>query len=82
MGKQYSFKMNSEEKEPSVKSTPAMLVKVIKGQARESEKRFTGTFLVGRTKECDFQVKESSVSRNHLQITFDGQRRSGNSIGV
>ena len=66
--------MSGEEKKLTEGTTPAMLVKVIKGQARESEKRFTGTFLVGRTKECDIQVTESSVSRNHLQISFDGKQ--------
>ena len=66
--------MSSEDKQPSAKNTLGLLVKVIKGQARESEMRFTGSFLVGRTKECDIQVTETCVSRNHLQISFDGQQ--------
>ncbi len=53
---------------------PDVFVQVKRGQAREFEKRFTGTFSIGRTKECDFQVKETEVSRNHLQVVFDGEQ--------
>ena len=66
--------MGEEEKNLSVITPPPILVKVIRGQAREFEKRFTGTFLVGRTKECDLQLNEDCISRNHLQVVFDGSQ--------
>jgi len=66
--------MNSQDNHPAEQNTPTMLVEVRRGNTRESVKRFTGTFLVGRTKECDIQVTESSVSRNHVQISFDGKQ--------
>ncbi len=69
--------MDITDKEPDIIDTSvpvhAILVKVLKGEAREDEKRFTGCFLVGRSSECDFQVLETCVSRNHLQIEFDGE---------
>jgi len=49
----------------------AVQVRVINGQARENEKRFTGTFQVGRSKECDLQILETSVSRVHLQVILE-----------
>jgi membrane-bound lytic murein transglycosylase D len=52
----------------------AVLVRAIQGKVRESEKRFTATFVVGRSKECDFQIMETSVSRRHLQVICDGER--------
>jgi len=52
----------------------AVLVRVIRGKVREREKRFTATFVVGRSKECNFQILETSVSRLHLQIIRDGAR--------
>jgi membrane-bound lytic murein transglycosylase D len=53
---------------------PPVLVKVARGNARESEKRFSSTFSIGRTKECDLQIKDTAVSRNHLQVVLDGHQ--------
>jgi membrane-bound lytic murein transglycosylase D len=61
-------------KESFINNAPAVIVKVIRGKAQEEEKRFTGTFLVGRTKECDLQISESCVSRSHAQLFLDGQK--------
>jgi membrane-bound lytic murein transglycosylase D len=52
----------------------AVLVRVIRGEVRESEKRFTATFVVGRSKECNFQILDTTASRRHLQIICDGAR--------
>jgi len=56
------------------KPGPVILLRVTKGQARDTEKRFTDTFVIGRGKECDFQFQDICVSRNHLQVHFDGER--------
>jgi membrane-bound lytic murein transglycosylase D len=54
--------------------TSAVLVKVLRGNAPEGEKRFTATFYIGRIKECDLQLKDDCISRNHLLVVFDGQQ--------
>lgn len=51
-----------------------ILARVARGRARETEKRFSGTFCIGRSSECDLQVAEGCVSRVHLQVAFDGER--------
>lgn len=56
------------------KPAPPVSVQVIRGKVLEGEKRFTATFLIGRSKECDLQILENSVSRNHLQVIYDGER--------
>ncbi len=61
--------------------TSAVLVKVIKGQAQEIEKRFTDTFLIGRGKDCNLQIRDSCISRNHVQIIYDGERWQVKDIG-
>jgi membrane-bound lytic murein transglycosylase D len=65
---------DTERQNPySPRIPPAVLVRIIRGKVRQGEKRFTSTFLVGRSVECDFQVIEKCVSRNHLQVAFDGE---------
>jgi hypothetical protein len=66
---------DTEQQRPSrpVRAT-AVQARVLSGQAREPEGRFTGSFLVGRGKECDLQVLETQVSRNHLRVELaDGR---------
>jgi membrane-bound lytic murein transglycosylase D len=63
-----------QNKPEASKAACAVLVKVIKGQARENEKRFSASFRIGRSKECDLQITETCVSRNHLQVKFDGEK--------
>jgi membrane-bound lytic murein transglycosylase D len=58
----------------SVEPILTVLVKVLRGNAREGEKRFTSTFSIGRTKECDLQIKDDCISRRHLQVIFDGRQ--------
>jgi membrane-bound lytic murein transglycosylase D len=52
----------------------AVVVQVVKGQAGERKKRFTAGFKVGRSRECDLQIEENSVSRIHLHVRFDGRQ--------
>lgn len=61
---------NPERLEPD----GSVLVKVLKGQTQEDEKRFTKSFVIGRTRECDIRITETCVSRNHLQVSFDGKQ--------
>jgi len=53
---------------------PPLVVRVIKGEAHERERRFTQSFLIGRLGECQVQIDESCVSRVHTQVFFDGNR--------
>jgi pSer/pThr/pTyr-binding forkhead associated (FHA) protein len=53
---------------------PPLIVKVIKGEAREGEKRFTEDFLIGRHSDSDLQIQDSRVSRVHARIFFEGNR--------
>jgi len=53
---------------------PPLTVQVERGSTAQSELRFTSTFRVGRSKECDIQLQEPSVSRVHLEVSFDGER--------
>jgi peptidoglycan lytic transglycosylase D len=64
--------MNEERTHIGIRSSYPVLLEVIKGQSRESIKRFTGTFLVGRSSECEIQVHDNCVSRKHLKVSFDG----------
>jgi len=51
-----------------------MIVTVQKGNGPDGEVRFTTSFTIGRSKECELQIKESAVSRRHARIDFDGGR--------
>ena len=48
------------------------MVRVLSGVGPDGERRFTETFTVGRSKECNLTIKEASISRKHLQVEFDG----------
>lgn len=63
----------NDEKQPSMNASPVLLVEVKRGQSREVLKRFTGAFLIGRTKDCDLQLSDDCISRTHLQVILDGQ---------
>lgn len=52
----------------------AVLLRVIKGQTDDTEKRFTATFIIGRGKECGLQLSDTCVSRNHLQVAYDDEK--------
>ncbi len=55
-------------------NTPILLLEVKRGQSQERLRRFTGTFLIGRTDECDFRLGDDCISRKHLQIVLDGDQ--------
>ncbi len=60
----------SASEEPSV----SLVVRVVRGRAAAAESRFTGSFVIGRSRECDLQVTDGSVSRRHLRISLaDGR---------
>ncbi len=64
---------SSGQKKPRPpKTSRAVVARVIRGQASASEVRFTRTFMVGRSAECDLRLLDDSVAGNHLQIIFDG----------
>ena len=66
---------NSAQNKPGpLRPAQEVLAIVLKGSAPECEKRFTDTFLVGRSQECDLRISEDCVSRSHLQVAFDGER--------
>jgi hypothetical protein len=65
--------MQDEKRMQQPKSAPTVLVKVSHGQAQESLMRFKKTFLIGRQENNDLQIKEACVSRNHVEIRFDGK---------
>jgi pSer/pThr/pTyr-binding forkhead associated (FHA) protein len=53
-----------------------IVLRVVRGEANPREARFGETFLVGRARECDVRALEPFVSRQHLRVTFDGERWS------
>lgn len=66
--------MMEEKGVASLRPSGAVLTKVIKGRAERCEARFTDTFVIGRSKECDLQIKDDVVSRQHAKVLFDGER--------
>src|SRR3972149_7674718 len=53
---------------------PAVRVKVIQGKASQDEMRFTDAFKIGRDKSCQLQLKDTSMSRFHAEVSFDGEK--------
>jgi pSer/pThr/pTyr-binding forkhead associated (FHA) protein len=47
-------------------------VRVVRGPSAGAEKRFSGTFTIGRDADCDVQLLDESVAPHHVQILFDG----------
>ena len=56
----------------AIMSPTSIIAKIVQGNGPEGEIRFTGSFTIGRSKECEFSVKEASVSRKQLAVEFDG----------
>jgi pSer/pThr/pTyr-binding forkhead associated (FHA) protein len=61
-----------QKKPRAAKPGRAVTARVIRGQGRTPEERFTATFFVGRSPDCDVQVLDPSVSERHAQVLFDG----------
>jgi pSer/pThr/pTyr-binding forkhead associated (FHA) protein len=49
-----------------------VVARVLKGRAREAEKRFTASFTIGRDAGCGLQILEDGVAPRHVQVMFDG----------
>jgi hypothetical protein len=65
--------MQEEKGTEPLKPARAVLARVIRGRAQGCEMRFTDSFLIGRSKENDLQVKDDVVSRQHAKVFFDGE---------
>jgi pSer/pThr/pTyr-binding forkhead associated (FHA) protein len=66
--------MQDEDKEMHSRLPPPIRVRVIEGEDREREMRFTQSFLIGRLSDCQLQIDDPRVSRVHTQVFFDGDR--------
>lgn len=52
----------------------SVVAKLIRGTGPEGEACFSSSFTIGRSKECEFSVKDALVSRKQLAVEFDGAR--------
>jgi pSer/pThr/pTyr-binding forkhead associated (FHA) protein len=66
--------MKDEKKIDQLKPVPSVELKVKQGLAQERVVRYTRTFLIGRHKDNDLQLRDACVSRNHAEVRFDGER--------
>jgi hypothetical protein len=48
--------------------TPVLRVTVQRGESKQKEFTFSEPFSIGREEPCEIQVKDSSVSRRHLEV--------------
>ncbi len=67
--------MQDKNKTERSKTPPTVTVRVkqARGQGWEQVICFSDTFLIGRHEDNHLQLKEDCVSRNHLEIKFDGR---------
>lgn len=63
-----------ENKTVWLKPPGPVIVKIEQGGDAQVELRFTETFRIGRDKDCQVQLKDSSVSKFHAEVQFDGER--------
>jgi membrane-bound lytic murein transglycosylase D len=61
-----------EDKTIWLKAPQPLIVQMKQGNGALSRAVFTDAFKIGRDKTCQFQVKDSAVSRFHVEIRFDG----------
>ena len=52
----------------------SVIIKDLSSNAPGEEMRFTDSFTIGRSKECDITISNNAVSRKHTRIEFDGNR--------
>lgn len=57
---------------PRSRSPSRVDVRVLRGETETSEASFAGAFIIGRSEDCDLQLRDASVAPNHLQVIFDG----------
>ena len=52
-------------------TSPAIIVKIERGEADKTEFRFTESFQIGRGRESEIRIKNEIVSRPHAEIRFE-----------
>lgn len=52
----------------------SLIIQVLSSNAPGEEMRFTDSFTIGRSKECDIKISNDAVSRKHTRIEYDGSR--------
>ena len=52
----------------------SVIIKDLSSNVPGEEMRFTDSFTIGRSKECDITISNNAVSRKHTRIEFDGGR--------
>ena len=56
---------------PQPSSAPPVYVRVQQGTMWSDERRFIGTFRIGRDPECELSVTERAVSKVHAEVQFE-----------
>ena len=51
-----------------------VIVSILNDAAHSAAQRFTTSFTIGRSKECDLVIKHEAISRKHCRVEFDGRR--------
>ena len=65
---------SGEERTVWLKPPPPIRVKILQGKTLQDEMLFTDAFKIGRDKSCQLQLKDTSMSRFHAEVTFDGEK--------
>ena len=52
----------------------SVVARVLRGVGPVGDLKFSESFSVGRSSECDLPMHETSVSRTHARVEFDGDR--------
>ena len=63
-----------EDKTIWFKSPAPLIIRVEKGKAAQNEYRFTDNFKIGRDKGCRLQLKDTTISRLHAEVKFEGNQ--------
>lgn len=61
-----------ETKQTPSRQARSVVARVAKGNGTGKERRFTGTFIVGRAADCGLRISDPAVDPHHAQILFDG----------
>ncbi len=81
-----SMERTGGTKQTSGRQARWVVARVATGNGRETERRFSATFTVGRAADCGLQVIDPAVEPRHLQVLFDGiqwwVRQFGNTGGT
>jgi len=63
--------MQDKYRTDKMKHVPIIFVEI---KQHKRAFRFTKSFFIGRSSDCDIQIKEDCVSRKHVNVFFDGER--------